>query len=163
MQTIERSIEVDAPIDRVYNQWTQFEDFPRFMEGVEEVRQIDDRHLHWVAKAGGKRKEWDAEIIEQVPEQRIAWRSTSGAPNAGIVHFIPRDQNHTVVALQMTYEPEGAIEKLGSAMGVLEGRVEADLKHFKDFIQQRSTETGSWRGEIHGDHVSRPGSTGTNM
>jgi uncharacterized membrane protein len=161
MQTIEKSIEVDAPIDKVYNQWTQFEDFPQFMEGVEQVQQLDDNHLHWVAKVGGRRKEWDAEIVEQVPDERIAWRSTSGAPNAGVVHFKPQDHNHTLVTLKIDYEPEGAMENIGSAMGVMSGRVKSDLRHFKEFIQHRLTETGSWRGEVHGHDVDRGGSTGT--
>ncbi|HYG21194.1 MAG TPA: SRPBCC family protein [Verrucomicrobiae bacterium] len=152
METIEKSIEVEAPVRQVYNQWTQFEEFPHFMEGVEEVRQLDDKHLHWVAKVAGRVKEWDAEILEQIPDDRIAWRSTSGAPNSGVVHFRPADQNRTVVTLRLSYEPEGAMENIGSAMGVLSGRVEADLRKFKDFIQHRGTETGSWRGEIrHGD------------
>ena len=161
MQTIEKSIEVEAPIAKVYNQWTQFEEFPQFMEGVEEVHQLDDKHLHWVAKVAGRRKEWDAEILEQVPEERIAWQSTSGSGNAGVVHFRPRDQDHTLVTLKLDYEPEGAMESIGSAMGMLSGRIEADLRHFKNFIQRRSTETGSWRGEIHGDDIRKgDGSTG---
>ncbi len=161
METIEKSIEVDAPIDQVYNQWTQFEEFPRFMGGVEQVRQMDDKHLHWVAKVGGRRKEWDAEIVEQVPDDRIAWRSISGAPNSGVVHFRPTDSQHTVVTLRMNYEPEGAMENIGSALGLFSGRVESDLKHFRDFIQQRGTETGSWRGQIHKGNVKDQGSTGT--
>lgn len=161
METIEKSIEVEAPIEKVYNQWTQFEDFPHFMEGVEQVQQLDDKHLHWVAKVGGKRKEWDAEIVEQVPEDRIAWRSISGAANSGIVHFRPTDSQHTVVTLRMNYEPDGMMENLGSTLGLLSGRVEADLQHFRDFIQQRGTETGAWRGEIHRGEVKDHGSTGT--
>lgn len=161
METIEKSIEVEAPISQVYNQWTQFEDFPRFMEGVERVDQTDDKHLHWVAKVAGRRKEWDAEIVEQVPEDRIAWRSISGAPNSGVVHFRPSDATHTLITLRMNYEPQGAMEHLGTAMGVLSGRVESDLQHFKDFIQNRGTETGSWRGEIHRGEVRDQGSTGT--
>ena len=154
METIEKSIEVDAPIDKVYNQWTQFEDFPRFMEGVERVNQLDDKHLHWVAKVAGRR-------LEQIPRERIAWRSVSGAPNSGVVHFRQSDPGHTVVTLRMSYEPEGAMESIASALGVLGGRVESDLKHFKDFIQHRGTETGAWRGKIrHGD-VKDDGSTGT--
>jgi uncharacterized membrane protein len=160
METLEKSIEVDAPIDKVYNQWTQFEEFPRFMEGVEQVQQLDDKHLHWVAKVGGKRKEWDAEIVEQVPGDRIAWRSTTGTPNSGVVHFRPADQNHTVVTLRMSYEPEGPMENIGTALGVLSGRVEADLRHFKKFIQERGTETGSWRGEIHQGQVKDPDRSG---
>lgn len=153
METIEKTIEVDAPLHRVYNQWTQFEEFPRFMDGVEQVRQLDDKRLHWVAEVGGQRKEWDAEITEQIPDQRIAWRSISGAPNSGIVHFQPRDHHHTVVTLQMSYEPEGAKEKIGSALGVLSSKVEGDLQRFKNFIQTRTTETGAWRGEIKGGQV----------
>jgi uncharacterized membrane protein len=149
MQTIEKTIEVDAPLSRVYNQWTQFEEFPQFMDGVEQVKQIDDRHLHWVASVGGKRKEWDAEIVEQVPDERIAWKSTSGAQNAGVVHFRPKDHNHTIVSLRLDYEPEGAMEKTGDALGLLSSKLEGDLERFKDFIQHRSTETGGWRGKIH--------------
>jgi uncharacterized membrane protein len=161
MEQIEKTIEVDAPVSKVYNQWTQFEAFPEFMEGVEEVRQLDDKHLHWVADVGGKKKEWDAEIVEQVPDQRIAWQSTSGAPNKGIVNFRPKDQNHTMITLQMNYQPEGAMEKMGDAIGVLSRRVEGDLKRFRDFIQQHTTETGSWRGEIKGDQVNPERGYGT--
>ncbi|MDB6125884.1 MAG: cyclase/dehydrase [Pedosphaera sp.] len=151
MEHIEKSIEVEAPLDKVYNQWTQFEDFPEFMEGVEEVKQLDEKHLHWVAEIGGKKKEWDAEIYEQVPDQKVAWRSTTGARNAGIVEFRPKDQNHTQVTLKMDYEPEGATEKIGDALGIVSRRVEGDLERFREFIQSRKSETGGWRGEIHGD------------
>jgi uncharacterized membrane protein len=160
MQTIEKSIEVEAPLHQVYNQWTQFEEFPQFMEGVEEVRQLDDKHLHWRANIAGKRKEWDAEIVEQVPDQCVKWRSTSGAPNSGTVNFRPLDQNHTIVTLQMSYEPQGAMESMGSAMGMMSRRVESDLRHFKDFIQRRGTETGAWRGEIHGEDLKRSDNQG---
>src|SRR5436189_5753172 len=107
METIEKTIEIDAPVNKVYNQWTQFEEFPRFMEGVEQVKQIDDSHLHWVAEVGGKKKEWDAEITVQIPDERIAWQSTSGATTAGTVNFKPKDPDHTVVSVKMTSEPEG--------------------------------------------------------
>lgn len=147
METIEKTIEVDAPVTKVYNQWTQFEEFPRFMEGVEEVRQLDDKHLHWVAEIGGKRKEWDAEITQQIPDERIAWRSTTGAINAGVVNFRPKD-HHTVLSLKMSYDPEGVVENVGDALGLLSRRVEGDLQRFKEFIQSRKTETGAWRGEI---------------
>jgi uncharacterized membrane protein len=110
---------------------------------------VDDKHLHWVAEIGGKRKEWDAEIVEQIPDERIAWRSTSGAPNFGVVHFKPRDPDHTVVTIRLNYEPESAFEKAGALFGVVGHRVESDLKHFREFIEQRSTQTGAWRGEIH--------------
>src|SRR5437763_16499911 len=144
METIEKTIEVDAPVNKVYNQWTQFEEFPQFMEGVKEVKQLDDKHLHWIAEVGGKRKEWDAEITQQIPDQRIAWRSTGGAHNGGVVHFRPRDHNHTIVSLQLAYEPEGAVENVADALGILSRRVEQDLKRFRDFIQRRTTETGAW-------------------
>jgi len=155
MHSIQRTIEVDAPISKVYNQWTQFEDFPRFMEGVEQVKQIDDRHLHWVANMAGKTKEWDAEIVEQQPDRRIAWRSTSGARNSGVVCFRPKDQTHTEVSLELFYEPETFVEKAADAVGVLSKKVEGDLERFRDFIQARGSETGAWRGEIHGRQVQR--------
>lgn len=153
METIEKSIEVDAPVQKVYNQWTQFEEFPRFMEGVEAVHQVDDRHLHWSANIAGKHKEWDSEIIEQVPDDHIAWRSTSGAPNGGMVHFRPANGNHTVVTLRMQYQPEGMMEKIGDSLGLMARRVEGDLERFRSFIQERTTETGSWRGEIGGSET----------
>jgi len=153
MERIEKTIEVDAPVDKVYNQWTQFQHFPDFMEGVEEVKQVDDKHLHWVADVAGKKKEWDAEITEQVPDERIAWRSTTGAPNAGLVNFRPKDRNHTLVTMQMEYEPESMIENVGDALGFLSRRVEGDLNRFRNFIEHRTEETGAWRGEIHGSQV----------
>jgi uncharacterized membrane protein len=155
METIEKSIEVDAPVTTVYNQWTQFEEFPQFMTDVNEVRQLDDRHLHWVASIGGRKKEWDAEIIEQVPDDRIAWRSTSGSMNSGVVHFRPKDRDHTTVLLRMNYEPEGAMESLGGALGLVGLRVETDLRRFKNFVQTHRSETGAWRGEIHESEVKK--------
>src|SRR5260370_38945295 len=112
METIEKTIEIDATVNKVYNQWTQFEEFPRFMEGVEQVKQIDDSHLHWVAEGGGKKKEWDAEITVQIPDERIAWQSTSGATTAATVNFKPKDPDHTVSNLKMTYEPDGAVKSM---------------------------------------------------
>jgi uncharacterized membrane protein len=159
MQTVEKSVEVDAPVAQVYNQWTQFEEFPKFMEGVEQVQQLDDKRLHWIAEIAGRRKEWDAEIFEQVPDQKIAWRSTSGAQNAGIVTFRPLDVNRTQLTVRMEYEPEGAIESVGSAFGAVSGRVEGDLERFKKFIQSRGQETGAWRGEIHGGKVESTGAS----
>ena len=119
------------------------------MQGVEEVRQLDNNHLHWVADVGGKRKEWDAEIFEQVPDEKIAWRSMSGARNIGVVHFKPLDQNRTELHIKMNYDPEGVTEHLGDMLGVVGRRVEGDLKRFKEFLQKRQQETGAWRGEIH--------------
>ena len=152
MASIEKSIEVRVPVHTAYNQWTQFEEFPRFMEGVQEVRQIDDTHLHWRAKIGGKEEEWDAVITEQVPDDRIAWRNSSGAHNAGVITFHKLDDQRTKLMLQIDYEPHGATEKMGSALGMVERRVEGDLERFKEFIETRGAETGAWRGEVRQRH-----------
>jgi uncharacterized membrane protein len=153
METVEKSIEVNVPVNTAYNQWTQFEDFPRFMEGVKEVRQLDDTHLHWHAEVAGKDKEWDAQITEQIPDKRIAWRSTSGAANGGVVTFHRIADNTTRIMVQMDYAPEGVVENVGDALGVFSRRVEGDLERFKDFIESRGQETGAWRGQ-----VNQPGS-----
>ncbi len=148
MATIERSIEVEVPVRVAYNQWTQFEDFPKFMEGVQEVRQLDDKTVRWRAEIGGKEQEWEAEITEQVPDDRIAWRARSGKPNAGVVTFHRIADGRTRLMLQLDYEPEGAVETLGDAVGMVSRRVEGDLKRFKEFVESRGRETGAWRGEI---------------
>jgi uncharacterized membrane protein len=148
MATIERSIDVDLPIRTVYNQWTQFEEFPRFMEGVSEVRQLDDTHLHWRAELGGREKEWDAEITEQIPDDRVAWRSRAGAGNGGVVTFHRLDDTRTRIMLQLEYEPEGAIETAAEALGIISRRVVGDLQRFKEFIEARGRETGAWRGTV---------------
>jgi uncharacterized membrane protein len=155
MQTIEESIEVDAPVRVVYNQWTQFEEFPEFMEGVEEVRQIDDKRLHWVAEIAGRRHEWDAEIQEQIPDEKIAWRSISGMQNTGLVRFEKTGENRTGVHVTISYEPASAMERVGAALGLASARVKSDLKRFKEFIEARGQESGAWRGEIHGGETSR--------
>jgi len=152
MATVEKSIEVHVPLSTAYNQWTQFESFPEFMQGVEEVRQLDDTHLHWKAKVAGKQKEWDAEISEQVPDQKIAWHATGGTHNAGAVTFHRIDDGTTKVMLQLEAEPEGLVEKVGDAMGMLDRQVKNDLERFRDFVETRGRETGAWRGE-----VQRPG------
>ena len=161
MAKIEKSIDINVPVRTAYNQWTQFEDFPRFMEGIKEVRRMDNRHLHWRAEIGGKEKEWDAEISEQAPDRRIAWRSTTGSRNAGQVSFQPIEDSRTRVTLQMDYDPEGMIEKAGDAMGVVSGRVEGDLLRFKEFIESRGAESGVWRSETHGGQQSTRGGTGS--
>ena len=148
MSKIEKSIDVQVPVRTAYDQWTQFEEFPSFMEGVESVHQIDDRRLHWRAEILGKVVEWDAEIAEQLPDTRIAWRSTSGAPNAGVVSFFRLSDDRCRVALQIDYEPEGFVETVGDWLGVLSSRVEGDLERFKKFIEERGVETGAWRGTI---------------
>ena len=148
MATIEKSIDVEVPVRAAYNQWTQFEDFPRFMEGVLEVRQLDDKRLHWRAKIGGQEKTWDAEITEQVPDDRVAWRARSGAANAGVVTFHRISDGRTRIMLQLEYEPQGAVESIGDALGFVKGQVKADLDHFKEFIETSGRETGAWRGEV---------------
>jgi uncharacterized membrane protein len=148
MASVMESVEVNVPLSTAYNQWTQFEEFPRFMEGVKSVTQIDDTHLRWKAEIGGREKEWDAEISEQHPDERVAWHATSGAPNAGVVTFHRIDDATTRVTLQMEAEPEGAIESAGARMGLLERRVKGDLERFKEFIEGLGVETGAWRGEV---------------
>ncbi len=148
MARVSESIEVEVPVTTAYNQWTQFEEFPRFMEGVESVRQLDDTHLHWVAEFGGERHEWDAEITYQEPDERIAWRATDGKDNAGEVRFRRLDANRTHIELDMSYETEGLKEQLGSALGADDRRVKGDLKRFKELVEGRGVETGGWRGEV---------------
>lgn len=150
MNTVEKSITVDVPVNTAYNQWTQFEDFPEFMDGVQEVIQEDDTRLHWRANIAGKDVEWEAEIIEQTPDSRISWRSTTGAYNAGTVTFLPEGNERARVTLRLEYEPEGFFESVGSAVGLVDSRVEGDLERFKQFIEERGSETGAWRGEVHG-------------
>ena len=147
MAYIEKSCHIERPLRTVYDQWTQFEEFPRFMEGVKEVRQVDDRHLHWRADIGGREESWDAEIIHQEPDSRIAWRNTSGPYNAGLVAFQP-DEGGTRVTLRIDYEPNGMLQKIGDALGFVSRRVEGDLDRFKRFIEERGEPTGGWRGEI---------------
>jgi uncharacterized membrane protein len=148
MASVVESVDVKVPVGTAYNQWTQFEEFPRFMEGVKSVSQIDDTHIHWVAEIGGMEKEWDAEVTEQHPDERVAWRATSGAENAGVVTFHRIDDETTRVTLQMDVDPDGVIENIGTALGFLERRVEGDLDRFREYIESRGTETGAWRGEV---------------
>lgn len=148
MKQIEKSIEVEKPLHSVYNQWTQFEDFPRFMKGVKKVTQLDDQRLHWEAEIGGKTKEWDAIITDQIPDQRIAWEREAGDYTAGVVDFEALGPNRTRVNLQLFYEPDGFVESAGDALGVVSGQVQNDLERFKQFIENRAQETGGWRGTI---------------
>ena len=154
MSTIEQSIELDVPVETAYNQWTQFEEFPKFMEGVEEIRQLDDTHLHWVTEVAGRRQEFDAEVTEQTPDQRIAWRSTSGTQHAGVVTFHKTDESQTRIMLQMDIDPDGVVEKAGDALGFAKRRVKADLERFKELIEARGEPTGAWRGEVAQDPTS---------
>lgn len=156
METIEQSLEIDRPVRTVYNQWTQFEDFPAFMEGVRSVRQLDDKRLEWVADIAGKEKTWQAEIFEQEPDKRIAWRSMTGAMNTGRVDFEALDANSTRIYLRLNYEPEGLIEKAGDALGFVTARVSGDLQRFKEFIEGIPGQRAGWRGEIQGRNISSP-------
>ena len=159
-----QSIEVNAPLRAVYNQWTQFEEFPRFMEGVEEVRQQGDKHLFWRAKIGGKVKEWEAEITRQVPDERIAWQSIDGTANSGTVVFRALDPARTKITATIEYEPEGFLEKTGDALGIPSGRIEKDLERFRSFIEERGRETGGWRGQVRegeSSYVSSVAAAGT--
>jgi len=157
--TIEKSVEVDVPVRVAYNQWTQFEEFPHFMQGIKEVRQVNDKKTHWVAEVGFKEKEWDADIVEQTPDTRIAWRNSTGAPNAGIVDFLPLGEGRTKVTARITYHPESFVEQVGDFLGVMSNRVQGDLDRFKTFIEQQGRESGAWRGEIHGGQVQQGSSS----
>jgi uncharacterized membrane protein len=148
MSTIEKSIDVNVPVARAYNQWTQFETFPKFMEGVEEVLQIGDKHLHWKVNIGGKEKEFETEITEQIPDKRIAWRTRGGTENLGVVTFHRLSDHTTRIMLQMEYTPEGFIEKAGDLIGIASHRVQGDLERFKTYIESQGTESGAWRGTI---------------
>jgi uncharacterized membrane protein len=152
MERIQKSIEVDRPLHQVYNQWTQFEEFPRFMEGVKEVKQLDDTRLHWVAEIAGKEKQWTAKIIEQIPDLRIAWESESGEYTSGVVSFQTLAPDRTRVTLEISYDPKGFIENAGDTIGVVSRRIENDLERFKEFIENRGQETGAWRGTIREGH-----------
>ena len=148
MATVESSIDVNVDVSTAYNQWTQFESFPQFMDTVRSVRQLDDRRLHWVADIGGQTREWDADITEQIPDQRIAWSSTSGEPNGGVVTFQSLGDTMSRVHLRMDYETQGMVEKAGDLLGVVDRQVKDDLERFKRFIESRGQETGSWRGSV---------------
>ena len=154
MSSITKSIEVNVPVRTAYDQWTQFESFPQFMEGVEQVQQVDDTHLHWHAKVGGNEEEWDAIVTEQIPDERVAWRSTDGKSNAGVVTFHRLGEDLTRVTVQMEWEPEGVTQKVGAAVGVDDRTVQGDLNRFKEFIESRSAPTGAWRGEVNQTHTS---------
>ena len=148
METLEESIEVEAPVTATYNQWTQFEEFPRFMEGVESVTQLDDKRIHWVAEVAGKRKEWDAEITRQVPDREIDWVGLGDPDNRGRIVFEALDGDTSKVTMMLDYDPEGIVEEVGDALGLVKRRVRGDMERFKEFIEARGRETGGWRGQI---------------
>jgi uncharacterized membrane protein len=163
MSHIEESVEVAVPVRTAYNQWTQFEEFPRFMEGVDQVEQLNDTTLRWTADVAGRTKSWEAKITEQRPDQVVAWKSIGGAPNDGVVTFQQLDNEHTRVRLALDVDPQGAIESAGDALGFVRRRVEGDLRRFKEFIEHRGTQTGGWRGSVSGgartENTSSPRST----
>jgi uncharacterized membrane protein len=148
MAEVTESVDVQVPVSTAYNQWTQFEEFPQFMGGVESVRQIDDTHLRWVAEISGKREEWDAEITEQHPDERVAWKATGGKGNAGVVTFHRLDDDATRVTVQLDWQPEGVIENIGTALGFDDRQVKQDLERFKGLIESRGQESGAWRGDV---------------
>jgi uncharacterized membrane protein len=148
MSNVTESIDVKVPVRTVYDQWTQFETFPQFMEGVERIDQITDTKTHWVTKIGGVEREFDADITEQHPDERVAWKSTTGPDQAGVVTFHRLSDDTTRVTVQMDYEPEGVVENVGDKLGIVKRRVTGDLERFKTFIESRGTETGGWRGDV---------------
>lgn len=148
-EVVEKSIDVEKPLHTVYNQWTQFESFPEFMEGVEKVQQMDDKRLHWVTDIAGVDREFDAQIVEQTPDEVIEWRATGDTVHMGRVTFQEVGEGKTRVMLRFTHEPSGLMEKAGEKLGLVDKRIEGDLKRFKDFIESRGVEQGGWRGEIH--------------
>jgi uncharacterized membrane protein len=152
MKTIDDTITVNVPVSRAYNQWTQFEEFHLFMTGVKEVKQLDDKRLHWRAEIGGRTMEWDAEIFEQIPDRRIAWRSTDGSKNSGRLDFSSLGPEEAHIRLHLAYDPEGFTENLGDTLGLVAARIKGDLRRFKAFVETQQA-TGAWRGEIHGKGV----------
>ena len=148
MSQIIETVDVDVPVRTAYDQWTQFESFPMFMEGVEKVEQLDDTTLRWTAEIAGQKRTWKARITEQVPDQRIAWTSVEGARNAGVVTFHRLDDRKTRVTLQLDVDPEGPVENIGDALGFVQRRAKGDMERFKEFIESRGSETGAWRGTV---------------
>jgi hypothetical protein len=157
---VEKSIEVDVPLQRAYDQWTQFEQFPQFMAGVEQVKQLSDTMLHWIAKIAGVQREWDAKILEQIPDRKVAWAATTGMTNAGSVYFEPLGPNRTGVRLVLEYDPEGFAEKMGDWLNVVSRQAQSDLEKFKEFIESRGAPTGAWRGTVSGGGAAGEASPG---
>jgi uncharacterized membrane protein len=158
--TVTADIEVDVPVRVAYDQWTQFESFPQFMTGVESVRQIDDTTTHWVVSIAGVKREFDADVSDQVPDDHVAWRSTAAeVQHRGRVDFRPGSDGRTRIDLTIEWEPEGFIEKAGAALQLDDAQVKRDLHRFKEFIEDRNSPTGAWRGEVHGGQETTPGSS----
>jgi len=145
---VEKSVVVDAPLTAVYNQWTQFEEFPRFMSGIEQITQLEDDRLEWVASIAGVKRRWTARILEQVPDTRVAWAAIEGATNAGAVTFNEAGPNRTEVHLTLEYEPEGVLEALGDKLHIVEKQAKVDLERFKEFMESHPRATGGWRGSV---------------
>lgn len=154
---VEKTVVVSAPLSTVYNQWTQFEEFPRFMSGIESITQLEDDRLDWVASIAGVQRRWTAKIVEQVPDQKVAWAAVEGATNAGAVTFEQAGPGETVVHLSLEYEPEGLLESLGDKLSIVEKQAEGDLERFKDYIESKGAETGGWRGSVQGGGAGIPG------
>jgi uncharacterized membrane protein len=154
MTTVEEAIDVEVPLRTAYDQWTQFELFPRFMDSIVEVRQLDETFLHWVAEAGGNRREWDAEIVRQVPDRVIAWRAVDSSDPSGEVNFASVGDTTTHVSVRMEYEPQGTKQAVGAMLGLDERRVRKDLERFKELVETRGVETGAWRGTVAGGEVA---------
>jgi uncharacterized membrane protein len=149
MSTVTESVDVEVPVHTAYNQWTQFEEFPHFMEGVEQVTQLDDRHNHWVTSVAGARREFDTEIIDQLPDERVAWRTVTGdVKQKGVVTFQRLDDTRTRVNLAMDVEPSGMAEKAAYLVGIIDRRAKGDMRRFKEYIEERGSESGAWRGRI---------------
>jgi uncharacterized membrane protein len=163
VSTIEKSIQVDVPVRTAYDQWTQFETFPKFMDGVKQVQQLDDKHLRWKAEIAGVDREWEAEIVHQEPDERIAWRALAGAQNDGTVSFASVGADRARVNLRMEFDPEGLVEKVGDATNIVAMQVEKDLENFKEFIEAREAETGAWRGTVKPTGDVDPGPEQTTM
>ncbi|WP_213450505.1 SRPBCC family protein [Rhizomonospora bruguierae] len=148
MSSVVESVDVAVPVRTAYDQWTQFEEFPRFMEGVKRIEQTSDTMTHWEVELAGVKREFDAQITEQIPDERVAWTSTGGTKHNGMVTFQRLDDGHTRVTTRVEVDPEGIIERVGDKVGLLKVRVKGDLTRFKEFIEARGTETGAWRGEV---------------
>ncbi len=157
MEHMEKTFEFDCPVHVTYNQWTQFEEFPRWMGSVKEVRQLDDTHQHWKVRIAGKEKEFDTVLIDQVPDQHISWRATSGVPNQGTARFEKLPNDRSRVQLEMDYEPQSFVEKAADAVGIVSAYVESAVEKFKKSLEDRGRETGAWRGEIHGGQETGAG------
>ncbi|WBB81470.1 SRPBCC family protein [Micromonospora sp. WMMD882] len=148
MGGVTEHVDVDVPIRTAYDQWTQFEEFPQFMEGVEEVRQVSDTMTHWKVEIAGVKREFDAQITEQLPDERVAWNSTGGTKHGGVVTFHRLDEEHTRITLQLEFEPQGVVEQAGDKLGIVDRRAKGDLERFKSFIERRGQESGAWRGQV---------------